>query len=325
MSSKSGITQGVTPTKCLQLIKIDPYIAAEVTNYLKHESSKVPFDILEGLVHSAVYGDEKCQALLLHIHNDCLDRLDSYTHKERRLLRKGYLVLDLICLAISEFTSWDVVKAVRRHLFQKPHDAIKWEDKVFASFIHHAVRNNFLPRTTAIQTLLLVNGCDSDYESEVEKAVFEDKELFGPDGYIYSNDGKVIDRPHDWCFYNDFVNKEELEEAPTTIAEVQVRVRAYHDEHEKYLVGDQRPGALKSGTPDRDSFLGNATSDESLRSAKPKSCSTSFPYRPCMPLQRNPHPASANLLLALRKGHFRRPKRLVEIAKQHLRRDKDGE
>jgi hypothetical protein len=244
-----------SPKKMLGANATAPYIAAIIRRARKSESHLItfdqfPFDILEGLVRAAVFGDEQCQELLHEIHEDCMRRLTSYTLKERRQIRLGYMMLDLYCLAYTQFTTWDVVHGIRKHFFHRATDSPRVGDKVFASFVHHAVRSNNLPKSSANQILLLLTACESDHESEVEKAVFEDRELFGPGGFIYTNNGRVVDRPQDISLYDELIHEEDLKDAPKTVAQAHKRVSSTVDELQKYIAGDQRPGAFGSEVSD---------------------------------------------------------------------------
>jgi hypothetical protein len=234
----------------LDFIQTDPYIAEVVERILSDDTGtrKIPFDILQGLVRGAVYNDRRCQDSLLRVHADCMSRRDVYSPKELRIIRKGYLMLDLYCLVGTKFTRWEVVEAVRQQFFFKPMDGNRLPDVVFRSFIHHAVRNGILPKMTAVHILLLHSADDTDVESEVEKAVFDDKELFGPQGFIHTNDGRVVDRAMDISLYDGMVHAEDLENSPASKQEIENRLQSYTEDLQRFVSGDQRPGAFDSVT-----------------------------------------------------------------------------
>jgi hypothetical protein len=242
-STASSQVSESTALKRIDLIKTDPYIVKVAEKYLL-DASKLPFDILQGLVRAAVYGDSRCQETLLKIHRDCMVQPQAYTPEELRSIRKGYLMLDLHCLALAKFTTWDLVDSVRKQLFSQPTDGKRLEEMVFRSLVHHSVRNGTLPKMSAVQILLLNSTDDSDQESEAEKAIFQDKELFGPDGYIQANQGKVIDRALDVDMYDDLASAEEIAAGPVSAGEVNARLHSYCNDLQEYVAGDQRPGAF---------------------------------------------------------------------------------
>lgn len=236
--------------KRMDFIKTDPYIAKAVEKILSSEpgNRKVPFDILQGLVRGAVYNDRKCQDNLLRLHTEFLEHPELYSPKERRIIRKGYLMLDLYCLVGTKFTTWAVVNAVRRQFFFKPMDEQRLPDDVFRAYIHHAVSVDELPRMTANQILVLHSVNDTDEESKIERAVFEDKDVFGPYSAIYIENGKVIDRPTDVSMYDGMILAEDLANAPQSREEMEQRLQTYTEELQQYVTGDRRPEAFDSVT-----------------------------------------------------------------------------
>lgn len=303
----------------LNSVKTSAHIAGVVMHY-RSDFSNPEDDIIEGLVRGAVFGDEKCQSLLLEIHGDCLSRLDAYFLRARRALRRGYLMIDLYCLANAQFTNKDIVDGIQRKMFYAPTDSLEClDDSVFASFIYHAVRTGVLPKTSAVQALLLVTACDSDQESEVEKAVFEDKELFGPEGYIYTNDGKVMDRPLDSDVYENFAAVEDLAAAPKTLSEIKTRARDYTSELEQYVVGDQRSGAFGSSQRSlRNEYRTIQTPSDSSPGAK-HSTDTDSPLTPSKKSKWHGRKDSLSP-----ESFLRGSKRLVVAAKRRLRRRRSG-
>jgi hypothetical protein len=258
----------------MDFIKTDPYIAKMVEKILSKEpgNRKVPFDILQGLVRGAVYNDIKCQDNLLRLHTEFLERPEVYSPKERRVIRKGYLMLDLYCLVGTKFTTWAVVNVIRRQFFFKPVDEHRLPDDVFRAFIHFAVSVDELPRMTANQILLLHSVNDTEEESEIERAVFEDKDIFGPDSAIYVEDGRVMDRPTDVSMYDGMVLTEDLANAPKTREEMEQRLQAYAEELQQFLSGDRRPEVFDSVTTVSSSSSERGGSREP--SIKPKDTTT---------------------------------------------------
>lgn len=121
---------------------------------------------------------------------------------------------------------------------------------MFRSPIYYAVRSDALPKSTAIQILLLASAMDSNNpESEVEKAVFEDKELFGPERYINANQEHVVERRVDVNIYDGLFSESDLAAAGAVTEDSRSemgRKLARYEEQEGYLAGDGRKGALSS-------------------------------------------------------------------------------
>jgi hypothetical protein len=167
-------------------------------------SKKISYNILEDLVHAASYGNIDCQEVLIEVYGNCTRRPRIYSVKTRRLLRKGYLVLELFGLVDAGVISWEIVNIIRKQLFPSLVDSTRYEDEQFTAYIHHSVSNGALPKMSANQTLVLAANDDSGEESAAEKAVFEDRELFGLKGVISVDQTGSIDRQVHVATYDKF-------------------------------------------------------------------------------------------------------------------------
>ncbi|KAF2867637.1 hypothetical protein BDV95DRAFT_597850 [Massariosphaeria phaeospora] len=221
---------------------------------------KVPLDILESIVRAAVEDADPENCTLLVKMAAELDKplpppsnrelsrpAPQWSARERLLIRKGYCVLDLQLLAKSAFTAQEVVAVVQRQLLS-PHDDQKMDPEVFRSYINHAARTSLLSLQLRSQILLLATA-DNTEESEVEAVVFSNRDLFGPNGYVSTNNRYMAHRSPDVEMYQGLVNVEEPAGAPTTSPELDNRVDRMITDLEQYIAGDKREGAFTAGTP----------------------------------------------------------------------------
>ncbi|KAF2654637.1 hypothetical protein K491DRAFT_758846 [Lophiostoma macrostomum CBS 122681] len=164
---------------------------------------KIGYNILSNVVHAASYGNVHCQETLMEVYANCTARSKIYSLKLRRLIRKGYLVLELFCLAEAHLIRWQVANIIRNQLFPSLVGNVEYERKQFTSYIHHSVQVGALPKMSASQTLVLATQDDSDEESAVEQAVFDERELFGREKFIFVHQDGSVDRQIDVRNYND--------------------------------------------------------------------------------------------------------------------------
>jgi hypothetical protein len=250
------------PLMRFDMIRTESYIAKYVDHLLISASTpsqsqalaQIPVDVLQGLARGAVYDSQPCADTLLRLHGAYMNNRVALCPRALRVLRKGYLILDLKTLCLAHFTTSQLFELVRAHFFPSARNVmsettfVPLEDAVLRSYIHNSVRTAKLPKMSAVQILLLHSAGEGwEQESEVERAVFEDRALFGPQGFIYTDGGRVVDREVDISLYGGMVSADDLQGAPQTIEEVESRLESYERDMERYLAGDTRMGVF--GTP----------------------------------------------------------------------------
>lgn len=152
----------------------------------------MPFEVLETIAVTAVYGDAECQSLVSKLYSEVAEAETSGAEsrwgvREQALIRKTDLLLDLDLLVRHGYLRYHIFETVRQQLFPIGGTELLGMEE-FSSYIHSAVSSFELDDERAKHILSLTTGDESSEMCSVEETIFSRRRPFSSEGFVYAGD-----------------------------------------------------------------------------------------------------------------------------------------